>query len=263
MFREGAGAGTSSTSRYLLKKEADLTKDAIGYAKLAEELAFIGDDGAPTPVAADVMANIREGSSNYAGGFTFKSTSQAEGRACDLYAYRAPSGGPAPTVDAGEMCLDPSLPWGIVLQKGEVKDEKGSVHSSYTMRLAASGSGGGPAVAAAAVEKASPDTAVEKAAKPAATAGPLTLLEAYNGEKVRLKVEVVPKSGGKKLRVTLENKSIITSADEKRVEVPGGGSATVELGQAGEVGAVEGTFTLTVYEGAALFQGSLTSDALK
>jgi hypothetical protein len=277
-FLAGAGAGTSSTSRYLLGKDFDLARDGLSYLRFVESYAFVGPDGAVTALPAETAAAIRESASDFRGGLTLRDRQEIEGHACDHFAYRAPSGGAAPTLSEGEVWLDASVPFAIVRQTGTVKDKAGKVQSSFTVRLIDSGAGSAsaaPAQARAATAEATP------------IPGPLTLAKAYGGEKVRLRVEVAAGSLGKKLLVTLENKTdealrvvipkgktvlpagtpletlVVVSPGEQVVEVPAGGRAEpAELTQAAARGVVEGKFDLSMYEGTPLFSGSVTMDSL-
>jgi hypothetical protein len=277
----GPGEGMITRQIFIMEPAFDLAKDFLNHMMFVEASVAQTGDGTPSLMQDNVIAIVRESAGDLTNSVTFKGRAEREGRECDHYAYSYKSGGPHVTLQEGEICLDETVPFGLVFQKGRVTDAAGDLVSSFEQRLLDSGAGeSGTAALLAMTPEAAPAT--PEGAAPEALPS-LPLLDAYQGEKIRLAVEVVEGTGGRRLNLIALNKSeepidLVVPAgpltipadsplgvlrlfvDEKqRFSLPPGGSSPpFEAGQPGERGATAGKFNLTVYEGQPLYQGSVT-----
>jgi hypothetical protein len=277
----GPGAGMVSRQLHIMASDFDLATNFLNYSMFTEASFAQTGDAPPSRMQDNVLAVIRESAGDLTNSVTFQGRTSREGRDCDLYAYSYHSGGPQVTRHEGEICLDETLPFGVVHQRGRVTSESGELTSSFDQKLLETGAGasGSAALLAVTTPEAGP-TAQDEAVSD--TFPSLPLLDAYQSEKVRLMVQVVDGSGGRRLDLTVVNTTdepldlvvpegaVTIPADsplgvlnlhmsEKRrfSLAPGGSSPEFSVGQPGSRGAKGGTFQLTVYEGQPLFQGSV------
>ena len=259
----------------------DLAGNFLNHGKFTAASIAQSGDGPPSLMQANVLAIIREAAGDLTNSVTFKSRVEKEGRDCDLYAYSFESGGPHVSFQEGEICLDETVPFGLVYQQGRMTNAEGELTSSFEQKLLESGAdAGGTAALLAMTPEAAP-----AAGEGAPTEGlpAINLLEAYQNEKVRLVFEVLEGSGGRRLDLVVVNTAeepidlVVPSGpvtipadsplgvlnlyvgEEQRISLaPGGSSPALSVGQPGERGATAGAFQLTVYDGRPLYQGSVT-----
>ena len=267
----GQFAATSSRSVYTFERGFVIDTMWLDYNRHVERMAG-GSTQSPdlTPMDASTIAAIRESVSNFDDALTFVGAETIDGRACDHYSYEAPSGGPAPTIEAGDLWLDPTVPFGIVLQKAEIKERSGAVRSTYQMRLLETGASDGPEL-----DPAAPVVTAVAAATGAATigGGPAAiadLAEAFDTGAIGLRVRVVEGSGGRRLTLEVSNATdaridvsipegpsslpagpllgtltVVTSRSVALHLAPGETSTPVEVEQDGDRGAASGSCELS------------------
>lgn len=271
----GSGAGAESKNISTLPKDFAIARDWLSHGKFTEKMKM-EFSGTQMTVDENTLAAIRKSSKDFRDALTFEAAETVEGRACDRFAYSIPDGGDAKTHEEGRLWLDPSVPFGIVRHTGSTRTEKGEEVYAFDVRLQEFGAG----EKAAAVEATAP---VEAPALPAVVG----LVEGYKAERYALEISVVASTRGRKLHLALKNKGAaaltvklragdidipadspigtlrITVANDADLAVPAeGSSAPVTVTQRGARGPTEGTFTLSVFEGALLYSGSVTMDKL-
>jgi hypothetical protein len=209
---------------------------------------------------------------------------------CDRYAYEVVAGGAHPTVTKGVIWFHDSVPFGVVKQTGTTKDEDGSVLSSYEKNYVDAGTGAkGTAKLLAQMSSGSsrpPTSSQPESERPDAPAS-YTLADAYNKGLIKLTVEAHAADGGRSLQFSMVSKSkeaIQVAVPDGEIELtagapigtlriaahkgqtfdlaPGASSPEISCKQLGKRGAVEGTFSLVVYDGEPLYSGSVTMGAL-
>jgi len=272
------GKLTPAYTDYVLKAGYSLEKDALGFGKALVAMSS-HQPGSPTyDMPPDVLDNSRKTMPDYGASAQFVGTENIGGKLSDRYRYAQKHPGNPAQIETGEIWLNDTVPFGLVKQKAATREESGKLISQFEMLLIDSG------VKAPAVQKAS---AAITANKRVAAPGPMTLADAYSKGRVELTVAVAS-SDGRNLRVTFKNKGsapldlaipagattldVGTPLDKLRLEAaaaktlviaPGATSAAVDLQQSGARRAVKGSFVITVYEGTALFSGSVTVDTVK
>lgn len=282
----GPGAGMITRQLFIMEPGFDLAGDFLNHGKFTEASIAQTGDGPPSLMQANVLTIIREVAGDLTNSVTFKGQAEREGRDCDLYAYSYESGGPHVSFQEGEICLDETVTFGVVYQKGRVTNAEGELTSSFEQKLLESGAGESGAAALLAM---TPDAAPATPEGAAPMALPsLPLLEAYQNESIRLVVEVVEDTAGRRLELVALNKTqepfelvvpagplsipadsplgvlnLVIGEEQRFSLAPGGSSPPFAAGQPGERGATEGKFQLTVYEGQPLYQGSVTVGPLK
>jgi hypothetical protein len=273
-FTAGQFEGTWSTNRYVLSKDFRLEDDALSFSRHCARLLMQSDKmDKMMEMDAATLPNIVDAAIDYASSVKFAGTEKVEGRDCDHYTYHYVSTEKNPTTYDGELWMNASVPFGLVRESASLKSEAGP-ESKYSMTLAATGSDSGPG----------PAPAVAKApVRPGD--GRLTLAEAYIQGLVELDVRVDPESKqGSRLFIAAVNKSetplhlSVTEGatsfaagmplETLKIRVqkaatidlrPGEKSPEVSAEQEGSRRALEGKFTLVVYDGEPLFAGSVTS----
>lgn len=146
-FPTGPYRGTWSKTTYVTKAGFDAAADLINFLSVIEGSTYEMPGQAPMKEQDETtLEAIRLAVSNYEGAFSPKGSASVDGRACDQFTYKAPSKGPNPTVDTGEIWLDSTLPFGIVRQVGTITNKQGEVMSKYDMRLLAHGTGEPPPI---------------------------------------------------------------------------------------------------------------------
>ena len=270
-FTAGQFEGTWSTNQYVLSKSFRLEDDALSFSKHCTRLLMQSDKmDKMMEMDAATLPNIVDAAIDYASIVTFAGTEKVEGRDCDHYTYHYVSTEKNPTTYDGELWMNASVPFGLVRESASLASPAGPA-SKYSMTLVATGSesGAGPAPAAAV---------------PAGD-GKLTLAEAYIRGLVELDVRVDPDSRqGSRLFIAAVNKGetplqvAVTAGamsfaagmplESLKIRVakaetldlrPGEKSRELVAEQEGSRRALEGTFTLVVYEGEPLFAGSVTA----
>lgn len=277
----GPGAGMTTRQLFIMEPGFDLAKNFLNHGKFTQASIAQSGDGPPSLTQANVLAIIREAAGDLTNSVTFKGRVEKEGRDCDLYAYSFESGGPHVSFQEGEICLDETVPFGLVYQEGRVTNAAGELTSSFEQKLLESGADAAGTAALLAMTPEAAPTTTEGAPPEGLPA--INLLEAYQSEKVRLMFEVLEGSGGRRLDLVVVNKAkepidlvvppgpMTIPADsplgvlnlyvgeEQRISLaPGGSSPPLSVGQPGERGATAGAFQLTVYDGQPLYQGSVT-----
>jgi hypothetical protein len=281
----GPGEGMVTRQLFVMEPGFDMAMNCPNRMMYMEGNVTLTGDGPPIVGQDAVIKIMRQAGMDLVNSVTFKGEARVQGRTCDHYAYSAKTGGAYATVNEGEIWLDATVPFGIVLQKGKVTDTAGKLLSTFEEKLVDSGTGNKGTAALLAA------TPAPKAAAPA-DAGPepvqaLSLLDAYKGGRIRLLVEVKPGSGGKHLTLKAVNKTkapidvivpagaVTLAADtpltelklvsekEQRISVSAGGtSAPFAAQQAGKRGAIEGKFQLTTHDGNPLFMGNIKVGSL-
>ena len=277
-----AGPGTGMTNRQLFVMEPgfDLAKNFLNHVMFMEASVAQSGDGAPSLMQQNVIDIMRQSAGDLTNSVTFQGRTTRDGVECDHYAYSYTSGGPHPTLQEGEICLNATVPFGVVFQKGRVLDAAGELSSSFEQKLLDSGAGTtAAAVLLAMVPEAEPATPEGAASEVGES---ISLLEAYQREKISLVVEVEEGTGGRRLNVIAHNTTdepvelvvpggpltipadsplgdlrLVVAEDHRFSLSPSGSSPAFAAGQPGERGATSGRFQLTVYEGQPLFQGTV------
>lgn len=274
---EGPGKGTKVKHLYTLPEGFDFARQGMNFGKFVEKMTM-NYSGADIPVDENTLKSIRDSEKDFRGAVTFEASETMEGRQCDRYAYEIRIGGPSPQRESGTLWLDPTLPFGMVRQKAAVTNEDGKPATEFDMRL--TGTGRNQAIAEAA---ATPPPVAEKPAAPSN----VSLKQGFAAGYVGIDVEAVGQTAGKRLNLTLVNKTEnelavdVPSGDLEipasspvdvlkisvgktvQVKIPAGGSARpFEVGQGGTRGIVEGRCSLSVYEGTPLYSGSVTKGTL-
>jgi len=259
---------------YTLKNGYALETDALGFGKAITAMSSRQPGTPAQEMPAAMLDAVRKTMPDYVASAQFVGTENVGGKMSDRYRYTQHHPGTPAQIESGELWLNDSVPFGLVRQTAVTKDESGKVVSRFEMLLVDSG-----------VLK-----PVIDAAKPqAAHASSMTLDEAFRAGKVELSVSVLQSPGdGSSLSVMFKNKTdaalklgipagvttldVGTPLDKLRVESaaaqtidlsPSQTSGPVALAQRGTRRAVNGSFTLSVYEGTPLYSGSVTMDTVK
>lgn len=272
-FTAGQFEGTWSTNRYRLARNFRLEDDALSFSRHCERLLMQSDKmDKMMEMDAATLPNIVDAAIDYASSVKFVGTEKIEGRDCDHYAYHYVSAEKNSTTYDGELWMNASVPFGLVRESASLKSQAGPA-STYSMTLVTTGndSGEGPSAASATPGKTGD--------------GKLTLAEAYLQGLVELDVRVDPdaKQGARlfiaavnkgenplRLSVTAGATSFAAGMPLETLQIrvkkpttldlkPGEKSAEFAAEQEGTRRALEGTFTLVVFEGEPLFAGSVTA----
>ena len=206
----GPGKDTTTKNSTILPQGFRFEQEGLNYGRFAEKMTMVYG-GTEMAVDAKTLEAIRLGTKNFDGALTFEASETIDGRVCDRYAYAMKIGGPSPTQEAGQLWMNPTVPFGIVRQLARVTDPTGKLVSEFDMRL--TNVGVNQALAASAAPVTAP------AAAKAPVAAEVGLADGFKTGKVGLDLEVVPGSAGHKLRVTLVNKT----EGKLTVCVPAGG----------------------------------------
>jgi len=273
------GAGEESESKSIVHMPADFNfaRDWLSYGKFTEKMSM-EYSGMVMPIDDATLKIIRDSSKDYRGVVTFDGTETLDGYECDRYTYSVPGAGAVPQNEVGTLWLNDTVPFGVVRQSARMIAADGTEISSYDIRMTDRGS--------EEMESTDAEAMISGAEVPAV---PIEtgLLEGYQSELFDLEISAVPATGGRKLEIALRNKSdrdISVSMAAGNVDIPGSipvdqllitidqemnlsipaqeTSPAILVNQRGEHGPVEGSFTLSYYEGTAYFTGSVTVDSL-
>ena len=273
-FTAGPFEGTWSANRYVLSKGFRLEDDALSFSRHCARLLMQSDKmDKMMEMDAATLPNIVAAAIDYASSVKFAGTEKVEGRDCDHYTYHYVSTEKNPTTYDGELWMNANVPFGLVRESASLKSQAGP-ESKYSMTLTATGSDSGSGPAATPTPAAAPEGD-----------GNLTLAQAYIRGLVELDVRVDPGSKqGARLFIAAVNKgetplhlAVAPGAmsfaagmplDTLNIRVrkaaaldirPGEKSPELDVEQEGSRRALEGTFTLVVYDGEPLFAGSVTA----
>jgi len=282
----GPGKGMTSRQLNVMEPGFDLAMNFLNYMMFLEASVAQTGKGKPGVTQDNMIEAMRKAGGDFTNSVTFKGKADMQSRKCDHYAYSYKSGGPHVTIHEGEIWLDETVPFGVVFKKGKVMDASGKLLSTFEETLLDSGAGeSGTAVLLAMTPKTKKGAPEKAAPKPLKS---LSLLKAYQSEKIRLLVEVKKGSGGKHLILMALNKTkdpfdivvpkgpltiaansplqelrLVVDKEQRFSLPPKGTSPPFSARQSGKRGAIEGKFKLTVYEGKPLFMGSVTMGPLK
>jgi len=263
----------SSTTRYEMAKGFDVDRDAIDYMKQVVGMSMgVGKDGALEAMPAEVLTSIKA-VPTYAATAAFKATETVDGKSCDRYTYTRDQPG-TPSVESGDIWLNPTVPFGVVKHTTTQKDRTGKVMWTTETVLLSSG--------------AKPVPATTMTAAPVdPTLKPMTLKAAYDAGLIYVNVEIAPADKrGDRLNLRIETKgkpltlTVAAANTSLRVEIPfqnlvfnagtprqfelsDGKPATLVVNQVGTDRVVAGKFRISIYEGDPTFTGSATMDTVK
>jgi hypothetical protein len=219
---------------------------------------------------AATLPNIVDAAIDYASSVKFVGSEKIDGRSCDHYTYHYVSKEKKKTTYDGDVWMNASVPFGLVRESASINSQAG-LHSKYSMTLVATGKDSETSLAQTTPAKGAVET--------------LTFAEAYRKGMIELDVRVDPDSKqGARLFIAAVNKGetplhLIIPAEAMAFEAgvpldtlnirvkkartldvaPGEKTPEFTVDQEGSRRALEGKFTLVVYEGQALFAGSVTS----
>ncbi len=273
-----SGATTTASTDYVLKPGYTLESDALGFGKALVGMSSSMPGTKPNVMPPAVVESARKSMPDYAVTARFIGTDNIGGKPSDHYSYTQKHPGDPAHIEAGEIWLNDSVPFGLVKQKAVTTEESGKIVSRMEMLLIDSGT-------------ASLGDKHVDAAKPAkgSARGNVSLADAFKGGRVELLVTVAGGSGdGRSLRVGFKNKGDdmlrlaipvgattldvgspidklrLHSGAAKSLDIePGATSPAIELAQTGSRRAIEGSFAVNVYEGTPLFSGSVTMGTVK
>ena len=273
-----SGATTTASTDYLLKAGYSLESDALGFGKALVGMSSSTPGTKPNVMPPAVVESARKSMPDYAASARFIGTDNIGGKLSEHYSYTQKHPGNPARIEAGEIWLNDSVPFGLVKQKAVTTEESGKIVSRMEMLLVDSGT--------ASVGPKSADATTQ--AKGSAS-GHMSLADAFKAGRVELAVTVVGGStDGRSLRVGFKNKGddmlhltipagattldVGSPVDKLRLQssaaksldiAPGATSPAMELAQTGSRRAIEGSFAVNVYEGTPLFSGSVTMGTVK
>jgi hypothetical protein len=276
----GPGEGMTTRQLFVMEPGFDLARDFMNRMMYLEASAAQTGDGTTTLIPDNVIEIMRSSAGDMTKSVTLSGSRTIEGHDCDHYTYSYRLGGPHSTLQEGEICLDETVPFGLVSQTGRTIDDEGVTVSSFEQKLVASGTGQTASAALLAMTPATASAAPESAAPGALPSLPFT--EAYLTGTIRLFVQVVEGSGGRRLDITalsqadepfelvvpagmltipagspIGDLNILVNENLELPLAPGESSPPISTGQPGERGATGGSFQLTVHEGEPLYQGTV------
>ncbi len=267
------GKDSTSKNTYFMPRNFNLGRDGLSFGKFIEKMSM-SSGGMELNVDEATLGQIRQAEKDFRGAVTFVATETIDGRRCDRYAYTLRTEGPVPTSEKGTLWLSDSVPFGIVRQTAEVFRPDGTKLSSFEMRLQETGFD-----QSLTAQAARPSPPAKTPVQPVTIALP----DGYRAGKVAIEAAVVEGFSGRRLRLTLENKTdaalTVTmrrgSTDLKagspvnvlrfatsgpfaqRLPASGRGDPLL-VEQRGKRGISQGSCILSVYEGKLLFSGSVT-----
>jgi hypothetical protein len=277
---KGPGEGSESKNTIHLPVDFNFARDWLSYGKFTEKMSM-EYSGTVMPIDENTLTAIRNSSKDYRNAVTFVGTETVDGYQCDHYTYAVSIGDPVMSEETGDLWLSDQVPFGIVRQSATSLSDNKRITQSYEIRLTETG--GETDTSETTVESA-PEEISEPSSDLVSRA---TVSEAYESGLLALDMSVTPGTGGRELQMTLRNKTdheLTVILDAGYLTIPGelpveelqmmvkeyaeiilppeSSSDPVAVRQRGTRGPVEGTFTLSVYEGTHLFTGSTTVDSL-
>lgn len=263
------GRRNTANNEYTLEKGFSLEKDALGFGRAVDSAVTWQGNDPPEELPDEALEDIQTMAPDFGERARFVAAETISGRRCDHYRYTQKHPGDTTTFEAGEIWLDPTVPFGVVRQTGELTDSRGRFLSSYAMLLMDSGTGPAPP----------PRT------PRAAASTPVKLAEAYGDGQVEIQADAAGSSG---LKATFKNISLETirltiPSGPTALEVgapvgtlrlesastwlfdlgPGETSETVELGQSGAPRVISGKFSAHLSGGKPVFSGNATLDTAR
>jgi len=272
----GPGKDTKSKTGYVLPRGFDFEREGLNYGRFAEKMTM-DYNGSEMAVDEKTLEVIKQQTKNFRGGLTFEASENISGRPRDRYAYSIKIDGPSPSQETGHIWLDPIVPFGMAKQVGRITDSAGKVTCDYEMHLTDMGLN-------QVVAEASAPPVQAKTPLPPAAPAQVSLAEGYKAGRVGMEIEVVAGSAGRKLKLSLVNKTEakltvnvpagemqfeadspvdklkIATAKAVQMAIEGGEkSEPIMVEQRNVRGITEGHCSLSVYEGTTpLFSGSVT-----
>lgn len=264
-----------STMRYEMAKSFDPDRDLIDYMKHLVGMSMsLGKDGKFDPLPAEALTNMT-GMATYGATAVFKATEVVDGKSCDRYTYTRDNK-TFPTIETGDIWLNPTVPFGIVKHTTTEKD-RASGKVAYTTETVLVTSGA----------KALPATTTTAApADPALK--PMTLKAAYDAGLIHVSVEIAPADKrGDRLNLHIETTEkpltltlaaatnislfvdipfanlVFTVAAPQTLQLTAAKAATLTVNQVGTRRVVAGKFKIYMYEGKPMYSGSATMDTVK
>lgn len=270
----GPGKDSKSKNTYFMPRNFNLARNGLSFGKFIERMSM-SSGGLEMTVDNETLDQIRRAEKDFHGAVTFEATERIGGRTCDRYAYSLRAGGQVSTKETGTLWLSDSVPFGIVRQVAEVFKQDGTKVSRFEMQLQDSG-----------VDQSRAEAPPKPNPPERASAQPMTLSlqDGYRTGKFGIEVEVIEGSAGRRLGLTLHNKTQaelaitmragnvelkagspvntlkFSSSGAIRLKLPpdGRSSPIMIVEQRGNRGISEGRCDLTVYDGKHLFSGSVT-----
>jgi hypothetical protein len=263
------GRRNTANNEYTLEKGFSLEKDALGFGRAVESAVTWQGSDEPEELPDEAVEDLQAMAPDFGERARFVAAEIVSGRKCDRYRYTQKHPGDPATFEAGEIWLDPTVPFGVVRQTGELTDSRGRFISSYAMLLMDSGTGPAPP----------PRT------RRAAATTPVKLAEAYGDGQVEIQADAAGSNGLKAAFKNISQESIrltipsgptalevgapvgtlrLESASTWLFDLgPGETSETVELGQSGAPRVASGRFSAHRRDGKPVFTGNAALDTAK
>ena len=264
------GRRNTANSEYTLEKGFSLEKDAIGFARAVDSAVTWQGNDPPEELPDEALDDIQAMAPDFGDRARFVAAETVSGRKCDHYHYTQKHPGDPETFETGEIWLDPTVPFGVVRQTGELTDSRGRFISSYAMLLLDSGTGSAPPA---------------RTRRAAAAAPPVKLAEAYGEGQVEILADAAGSSGLKAAFKNISQESIrltipsgltalevgapvgtlrLESASTWLFDLsPGETSETLELGQSGASRVISGRFSAHLSGGKPVFTGDASLDTAR
>lgn len=264
-LKTGAYAGTKGANTYVLEAGFPFATAGPGWMRGIEKSRASGPDGTVYDMDEATVRAIAAGATDYGAIVVFEGAETVDGKACDRYGYSFGEG--AGRVE-GKYWLSEKVPFAVVMEVTSGADATGARYR-YETKLVESG--------------VRPELA-RRPTKPVPATR--SLGELYADGRLSILVEVAP--GTARARLTLSNTGeeplavvvpkgtttlacgdpvgdlVLAGEAERKLTVPAGGAAApVELTLKGARRPTKGSFTVTVYEGAPLFSGSVEMGTAK
>jgi hypothetical protein len=266
-------------NEYTLAKDFPIGRELIDFMTAITGGSATASEGPLQPFEAATIEAIKKSSQAYGPVVTFKGTETIDGKNCDRYGYTLKRPGDPVTVESGDLWLSDAVPFGVVKQTSTTKDAKGKVVSSYMHTLVVSGLSGSPlslsAPSASAAE--APKLPDAYTLQEAFDAGVISITVSVdeaskNGERAHLHIAgkedrafalTVPKGKGSLHVDGPIDDFLFDVPAAKTFRVSGAKAAEIDVRQLGQQRVVKGQFEISMYEGKALFSGSVTVDWVK
>jgi hypothetical protein len=264
-------------NHYTLKSGFPLAAQLIDYMGSISSGSISSGDTEPTVLNAAALAGMARSAPRYGPSATFRKRETVAGHLADRYSYTI-SNAAASTTESGDLWLSDAVPFGVVKQSSATKDAHGKVVATYERTLIASGTKTGG----------ESSTAVAKNTA-AATRKPMTINEAYAAGLVQVTITIAASShNGERAHLIIEKKAdaklstlvlpkgtttlhvdspiedfVFEMATAKTFDMSGGKAAEADVKQLGQQRAMDGRFTISMYEGTPIFSGALTVGYVK